>query len=119
MELLKERISHAENEEERRHLSDEWEQARMGREEQMQVENMLLTDDAGLLRRLYNEAPDATETERMMFLLLRLGLSRADVSRLMAHDQSSLSSISNRMFRRVKGHGPMNSAEAYNWLLEI
>ena len=172
MELLKERISHAENEEERQHLSDEWEQARMGREEQMQVvadkekqlanlrhkarksqgetkqryehstlfkylhaksknnkvllpeelqqvENMLLTDDAGLLRRLYNEAPDATETERMMFLLLRLGLSRADVSRLLAHDQSSLSSISNRMFRRVKGHGPMNSAEAYNWLLEI
>ena len=96
MELLKERISHAENEEERRHLSDEWEQASMGR-----------------------EAPDATQTERMMFLLLRLGLSRADVSRLMAHDQSSLSSISNRMFRRVKGHGPMNSAEAYNWLLEI
>ena len=172
MELLKERISHAENEEERQHLSDEWEQARMGREEQMQVvadkekqlanlrhkarksqgetkqkyehstlfkylhaksknnkvvqpkelqqvENMLLSDDAGLLRRLYNEAPDATETERMMFLLLRLGLSRADVSRLLAHDQSSLSSISNRMFRRVKGHGPMNSAEAYNWLLEI
>ena len=172
MELLKERISHAENEEERQHLSDEWEQARMGREEQMQVvadkekqlanlrhkarksqgetkqryehstlfkylhaksknnkvvqpkelqqvENMLLSDDPGLLRRLYNEAPDATQTERMMFLLLRLGLSRADVSRLLAHDQSSLSSISNRMFRRVKGHGPMNSAEAYNWLLEI
>ena len=172
VEWLNERISRAESEEERKRLSDELEQAKMGQEEQMQVvrdkeklltelrrqarqvqgetkqkyehttlfkylhaksksnkvaqpkdfqqvESMLLADDIELLQRLHSEAPDITETEQAMFLLLRLGLSRADVSRLIAHDQSSLSAICNRLFQRVKGRMPVNSAEAYNWILEL
>ena len=83
------------------------------------MESMLLADDIELLQRLHSEAPDITETEQAMFLLLRLGLSRADVSRLIAHDQSSLSAICNRLFQRVKGRMPVNSAEAYNWILEL
>lgn len=172
VELLNEQISRAESEEERKRLSDELEQAKMGQEEQMQVvrdkekllnelrkqarqvqgetkqkygrttlfkylhaksknnkvaqlkdiqqvEAMLLANDAELLQRLHSEVPDITETELTMFLLLRLGLSRADVSRLIARDQSSLSAICNRLYQRVKGRTPVNSAEAYNWILEL
>ena len=83
------------------------------------VERRLLRDDARLMRRFYKTVPDASDADRMAFLLLRFGMRRTETSSLMAHEQTASAKSCDRMFERTVERPPRSRAEAYNWLLEI
>lgn len=83
------------------------------------VEKRLLQDDVRLIRRFYKTVPDASETDRKTFLLMRYGMSKSETSALMAHEKSTSSKTCDRMFERTLGRAPSNRAEAYKWLLEV
>ena len=53
------------------------------------------------------------------YLLLRFGLTKTEANQLMAHSQSALTNICNRLFRKVHARKCSSSAEAYEWLLKL
>lgn len=81
--------------------------------------DLLLSDDPELLQRLYQSVPDLTDRERIVFMLVRLGLNRADISRLISRSQQALSATCENLYRKATGQRPITSAEAYEWLLNI
>ncbi len=75
--------------------------------------------DGEILERFAEVVPMASEAERKVFLLMRMGLTKAEVATLTSHEDNSVSMIINRLFKKIHQRGPENSAEADNWLLEI
>ena len=83
------------------------------------VEARLIHDDARLMRRFYKTIPDASETDRRVFLLLRFGLRKSEASSLTTHERAASPNTCDRMFEKAVGRMPSNRAEAYNWLLDL
>ena len=101
-------------------LMDKVKKEKLATEEDYErVEAQLLHDDARLLRRFYKTIPDASETDKKVFLLFRFGLKKSDTSVLMAHEKTASAKACDRMFERTIGRNPSNRAESYNWLLSL
>ena len=83
------------------------------------IQGALLEKDAGLLHRFRELLPKASETELHAFLLLRFGMTKTEAGLLMAHSQSAMSNICNRLFHKVHARKCASSAEAYEWLLKL
>ena len=83
------------------------------------IRQALLKVDADLLHRFYELLPDSSETEVHVFLLLRFGMTKTEVSQLIAHSQSAVTNTCNRLFCKVNGRQCSTSAEAYEWLLRL
>ena len=75
--------------------------------------------DAGLVDRFYAAAPMATDMEFKVFLLMRMGMTKAEIATLTSHESNSISMVMNRFFKKVNKRNPESSAEADRWLLEI
>ena len=88
-------------------------------EDYKRIEECLIHDDARLMHRFYKTIPDASETDRRVFLLLRFGLRKSEASSLMAHERAASANTCDRMFEKAVGRMPSNRAEAYNWLLAL
>lgn len=83
------------------------------------LKGLLLSDDPELLQRMYQLVPDASDRELLIFMMVRLGLNRADISRLISRSQQALSAICENLYKRGTGQHPITSAEAYEWLLNL
>ena len=88
-------------------------------EDYQSVEMLLKERDSALISRIYEKIPSLSDTERNVILLLRMGLTKTEVSVLTAHTQSAVSNTINRLFQKCVGRKAMNSAESYNWLMTI
>ena len=88
-------------------------------EDYERVEALLLHNDAQLLHRFYKTIPDASDTDRRVFLLFRFGLKKSDTSALMGRERTTSAKACDRMFEKAVGRMPSNRAEAYNWILEV
>jgi len=75
--------------------------------------------DVGLVDRFYAAAPMATDMEFKVFLLMRMGMTKAEIATLTSHESNSISMVMNRFFKKVNKRNPESSAEADRWLLEI
>lgn len=75
--------------------------------------------DVGLVDRFYAAAPMATDMEFKVFLLMRMGMTKAEIATLTSHETNSISMVMNRFFKKVNKRNPESSAEADRWLLEI
>jgi len=75
--------------------------------------------DARLLDRFYAVAPIATDMELYVFLLIRMGLTKAEIAILTSHESSSISMLLNRFFKKINRRNPESSAEADRWLLDL
>lgn len=58
-----------------------------------------------------------SKMEYHTFLLLRIGLTKTEVSKLTARTQSAVTNMVVRMYFKCNGHDPSTSNEAYTWLL--
>ncbi len=58
-----------------------------------------------------------SKMEYHTFLLLRMGLTKTEVSKLTARTQSAVTNMVVRMYFKCNGHDPFASNEAYTWLL--
>ncbi len=83
------------------------------------LKDLLLFDDPELLQRMYQLVPDASDRELLIFMMVRLGLNRADISRLISRSQQALSAICENLYKRGTGQRAVTSAEAYEWLLKL
>ena len=88
-------------------------------EDYAEILAFLLRDDKTLMERFHTVAPVATDMERDVFLLMRMGLTKTEIGSLTSHASNSVSMTLNRLFRKVRGRGPENSAESDEWLLGI
>ena len=79
----------------------------------------LAENEEGLGERLNTLQARLSKTENIFFLLLRLGLTKTEVSVLTAHSIASVTNTCTRLFRKVHGRNPATSAEADAWLLEL
>ena len=84
-----------------------------------EVKKLLQRNDASLLRRMYALVPQLTEAELHVFLLMRMGMTKTQVSALICHERSAVSNIINRLYKKANGHHSCSSAEADDWLLSI
>ncbi len=83
------------------------------------VMKALAENEEGLGERLNTLQARLSKTENIFFLLLRLGLTKTEVSVLTAHSIASVTNTCTRLFRKVHGRTPATSAEADAWLLEL
>ena len=83
------------------------------------VEEALLEKDDDLMLRFHTLVLTPSETERHIFLLLRFGMTKTEVSQLIAHSQSAVTNTCNRLFCKVHGRNCSTSDEAYEWLLRL
>ncbi len=83
------------------------------------VMKALAEKEEGLGERLNTLQARLSKTENIFFLLLRLGLTKTEVSVLTAHSIASVTNTCTRLFRKVHGRNPATSAEADAWLLEL
>lgn len=75
--------------------------------------------DVGLVDRFYAAAPMATDMEFKVFLLMRMGMTKAEIATLTSHESNSISMVMNRFFKKVNKRNPESSAEADRWLLDL
>ena len=83
------------------------------------VEEALLEKDDDMMLRFHTLVLTPSETERHIFLLLRFGMTKTEVSQLIAHSQSAVTNTCNRLFCKVHGRNCSTSDEAYEWLLRL
>ena len=80
---------------------------------------MLEKSDKSLMGRFMKEAPMASEMERKIFMLRRMGMTKTEISLLTAHAKSSIITAIGRLFEKVHMRKPRCSAEADEWLLKV
>ena len=61
----------------------------------------------------------ASEMERKIFMLRRMGMTKTEISLLTAHAKSSIITAIGRLFEKVHMRKPRCSAEADEWLLKV
>jgi DNA-binding CsgD family transcriptional regulator len=83
------------------------------------IQKALSEKDAELLNRFYMLLPNLSETELQVFLLLRIGMTKTEISLLTAHSQAAVTNTCTRLFYKVHGRKCSTSAEAYEWLLNL
>ena len=83
------------------------------------VQNALTEKDAGLLHRFGKTLPNYSEMELRVFLLLRFGMTKREVSQLIPCSKSAITNCCNRFYQKVNGQECDSSAKAYEWLLKI
>ncbi len=88
-------------------------------EDYERAKDLLQEKNPDLLPHLQGIAPRLSETEMRTILLLRLGLRKSEVAVLTAHAPSSISSIVNRLFEKINGRRPHNSAEGMEWVRSL
>jgi hypothetical protein len=64
-------------------------------------------------------APMATDIEKKIFLLRRMGMTRSEISLLTARAKNSIISAIERFYEKVHFKKPLCSAEADEWLLQL
>ena len=79
----------------------------------------LLKHDESLMARFQESAPMATEIEKKIFLLRRMGLTKTEISLLTARAKNSVISAICRFYEKVHFKKPLCSAEADEWLLKL
>lgn len=88
-------------------------------EDYEEIRLLLQRKDDKLLYRLKKTFPKLSETELNTILLLKIGLRKAEVARLTAHAESSISSILNRLYEKGTCQRPMNCAESLEWAIKL
>lgn len=83
------------------------------------MQKALSEKDAELMNRFYMLLPNLSETELQVFLLLRIGMTKTEISLLTAHSQAAVTNTCTRLFYKVHGRKCSTSAEAYEWLLNL
>ena len=83
------------------------------------VEEALLERDGGLMERFYASMPAPSEMELHVFLLLRYGMTKKEVSLLIPCTKAAVTNCCTRLFQKVQGRKCSTSAEAFEWLLEL
>lgn len=84
-----------------------------------QVEEALLVKDGELMERFYASMPAPSEMELHVFLLLRYGMTKKEVSLLIPCTKAAVTNCCTRLFQKVQGRKCSTSAEAFEWLLEL
>jgi len=79
----------------------------------------LLKHDESLMTRFDAAAPMATDIEKKIFLLRRMGMTRSEISLLTARAKNSIISAIERFYEKVHFKKPLCSAEADEWLLQL
>ena len=80
---------------------------------------LLQRKDDRLQYRLDKILPKMSETELNTVLLLKIGLRKAEVARLTAHAESSVSSILNRLYEKGTCKRPVSCAESLEWVIKL
>ena len=83
------------------------------------VQEALIKDDAELLTRFSRSYPNPSDVELRAFLLLRLGMTKSEVSLLMSRSPAALTNTVTRLFQKINGQQCATSAQAYEWLLKV
>ena len=83
------------------------------------VEESLLEKDGDLMQRFHASMPTPSETERHIFLLLRYGMTKKEVSLLIPCSKAAVTNCCTRLFLKVHGRKCSTSAEAFEWLLGL
>lgn len=79
----------------------------------------LLKHDESLMDRFDAAAPVATDIEKKIFLLRRMGMTKSEISLLTARAKNSIISAIERFYEKVHFKKPLCSAEADEWLLQL
>ena len=79
----------------------------------------LLKHDESLMVRFDAAAPMATDIEKKIFLLRRMGMTKSEISLLTARAKNSIISAIERFYEKVNFKKPLCSAEADEWLLGL
>ena len=84
-----------------------------------EIRHTLEAQDRGLSQRLDAMTPHLSDLELRVILLLKVGLRKAEVARLTAHAESSISSLLNRLYEKVNQRRPINSGESLEWVMGL
>lgn len=79
----------------------------------------LLKHDESLMARFDATAPMATDIEKKIFLLRRMGMTKSEISLLTARAKNSIISAIERFYEKAHFKKPLCSAEADEWLLQL
>ena len=83
------------------------------------IENFLRDKDPDLLQRFHFILPKHSEMELRVFLMLRFGMTKTEISLLTARSQAAVTNICTRLFQKAHGKKCSTSAEANDWLLKL
>lgn len=83
------------------------------------IETTLCKNDKELMSRFYKAAPAATDFEKKVFLLRRMGMTKTEISLLTAHAKNSIITAIGRFYEKQNTRRPKCSAEADDWVLNI
>ena len=83
------------------------------------IETTLCKNDKELMSRFYKAAPAATDFEKKVFLLRRMGMTKTEISLLTAHAKNSIITAIGRFYEKQNTRRPKCSAEADDWILNI
>lgn len=73
--------------------------------------------DPGLMMRLSDKLPKASDIEMNVILLLKIGMRKSEIAMLTAHAATSVSSIVNRLYEKGNGGKPSNGGDALQWII--
>lgn len=80
----------------------------------------LLNQEKPMLNKHIEELPlNISDIERKTIILLHLGLTKTETAELTAHSLSAITNICNRMYEKAHGRKCTNSAEAYEWIMQL
>ena len=84
-----------------------------------EIRRMLESGDHNLTHRLKSLTPPLSEMEIKVVLLLKVGMRKAEIAKLTARAESSISSTLNRLFEKANQRKPINSGESMEWAIRI
>ncbi|MBQ8050032.1 MAG: hypothetical protein IJ197_00470 [Bacteroidaceae bacterium] len=83
------------------------------------VRTLLEKGDPMLMGRLKAFASKVSEVEEQTFLLLRMGMTKTEISYLTAHARTSVTSICKRFVTKVIQDQSLSSQESIEWLMKV
>ncbi|MBQ8051839.1 MAG: hypothetical protein IJ197_09765 [Bacteroidaceae bacterium] len=84
-----------------------------------EIRQTLEARNRGLMQRLDAMTPHLSDLELRLILLLKVGMRKAEIAKLTAHAESSISTALSRLYEKKNNRKPRNSAESMDWAIRI